>query len=337
MCDLPKRPIQHIIDEQGILLLQTILEPKHYIFRSLGGRDYGIDGLLEIAENGYVTGKMFSLQLKSSENFPDFTEIRHESNDNDFISRIGRIVGSIPVPIKKSTCNYWLQSPLPILLVLADIKHHCLYYTDIKAQIRQRYREFVSKDHFMFYIPADSRLEEMNTATIQSGEGICNAYRHMMFERNKFLMLEYPDFFNFVQDFVTNRMKYYEHIDHQNADPFLTQSMNFYNTTRHLHRLLQIISRHLDVAFDNIDFYKVREKYKDAYRHYDVWEEYDVLEIEISELHSRIQENMLNIIDTLRELIISIEGYFWETQYPGIYAEAEKMSSREFRDNCYWI
>lgn len=69
MCNLPKRPEQHIIDEQGIVLLQTILEPKHYIFRSLGGRDYGIDGLLEVTEDGRATGKMISLQLKSSMNF----------------------------------------------------------------------------------------------------------------------------------------------------------------------------------------------------------------------------------------------------------------------------
>lgn len=58
--------------------------------------------------------------------------------------------------------------------------------------------------------------------------------------------------------------------------------------------------------------------------------------MEISELHLRIQENMLNIIDTLKALIINTERYFWERQYPRIYVEAEKMSSQEFRDNCYW-
>lgn len=338
MCNLPKRPEQHIIDEQGIVLLQTILEPKHYIFRSLGGRDYGIDGLLEVTEDGRATGKMISLQLKSSMNFQDFTETRHDINGNndEFVSCIGVIVGNISVPIKKATCNYWLQSSFPVLLVLADVNRNYLYYTDIKAQIRQRYHEFKSKDSFTFYVSADSRLEKMSMETIESRKGICNAYRHMMFKKNEILMLEYPVFFNSIQDFVTNRMKYYEHIEHQNADPFLTQSIEFYNTTMHLHRLLQIISRHLDVNFKNIDFHEVREKYKDAYEHFSVWDDFDVLEMEISELHFRIQENMLNIIDALKELIINIEGDFWETQYPRIYIEAEKMSSQEFRDNCYW-
>lgn len=46
--ELPKRPIQHRIDSSGTALLNYLL-PDDYIFRTLSERDYGIDGLIELA------------------------------------------------------------------------------------------------------------------------------------------------------------------------------------------------------------------------------------------------------------------------------------------------
>lgn len=187
MCELPKRPEQHIIDERGVVLLRTILEPKNYIFRNLGGRDYGIDGILEIAENGAVTGRMMSIQLKSSENFPDFCTVNHDMNIGISATeaKVGVIEGFISIPIKKTTCNYWLQNTMPVILVLADVRNNCLYYTYVDEQIRSRYREYIECDTFRFDVPANSRILRRDHNTIESGEGISNAYRNMIFKRKR--------------------------------------------------------------------------------------------------------------------------------------------------------
>ncbi len=103
MYDLPKRPEQHVIDEKGKLLLQSILNPQHYIFRELGGRDYGIDGILETVDDGKPTGRMMSIQLKSSEHFQDFDIVNRGVADGigTLDSICGVIEGSIHVCIKK--------------------------------------------------------------------------------------------------------------------------------------------------------------------------------------------------------------------------------------------
>ena len=148
MNELPIRPEQHIIDTQGLALLNIIINPSEYIFRILGERDYGIDGLLEIVENGHATGKMISLQLKSSKGFDISYSDKVNKNVlvDQFDSALFYFDGCIPVRIKKTTCNYWLNNNLPVVLVLADIETNCLYYSFIADQIRQRYQDFNNSD-----------------------------------------------------------------------------------------------------------------------------------------------------------------------------------------------
>ena len=131
--ELPKRTEQHEIDTKGMNLLTYVL-PKEYIFRTLGERDYGIDGLIELAFGGHVTGKFISAQLKSS---------GHVSWTNE---------GTIRINIVKTTCNYWLQNNMPVLLLLADIVEQKVYYCDVKSQIRKRYREYNENDSFSFVL-----------------------------------------------------------------------------------------------------------------------------------------------------------------------------------------
>ena len=337
MDDLPGRPDQHVIDEQGIVLLQTILDPKHYIFRGMTGRDYGIDCMLEAVDRNMATGRMLSVQLKSSTQFPFFTDVYRDTNSIDeVISKIGIIQGSIAVSIKKTTCNYWLQNPMPVLLVLADVENNCLYYLDIKSQIRQRFCEFLELESFTFHVSQDSRLSKVIIEQIESRDGICNVYRHMMFKKNEILMFDYNKFSMGVEDFVTNRYTYYAHINHQNADPFLVPPITFYTTTVHIQELILLFSRFLDIKVDYIDFREVRKIYREAYEYYKIWDGEEVLEMEISELHNRIMMNIMKAISPLRELLINVEGDYWQTCNPRVYALAQTMTIEEFKDICGW-
>jgi hypothetical protein len=124
--NFPQRPKQHEIDTVGLSLLSYVL-PKEYIFRSLGERDYGIDGLIELAFGGQVSGLFLSVQLKSSENV-------HWKKD-----------GTVKISIPTTTCNYWMQNTMPVLLFLADLTTQKVYYADVKAQLRQRYADYMDR------------------------------------------------------------------------------------------------------------------------------------------------------------------------------------------------
>lgn len=111
--ELPKRTEQHEIDTKGMNLLTYVL-PKEYIFRTLGERDYGIDGLIEMAFGGQVSGIFISAQLKSSRHIYWTSE------------------GATRISIMKTTCNYWFQNNMPVLLLLSDIVEQKVYYCDVK-------------------------------------------------------------------------------------------------------------------------------------------------------------------------------------------------------------
>ena len=317
MYDLPQRTIQHLIDEKGVLLLKTILPIERYIYREIGARDYGIDAILEVVEQGNVTAKMISLQLKSSTNF----------SAKDYIK----------VGIKRETCNYWFQHNLPVLLVLADVTSSCLYYTDAKKQIRQRYDEFLRQQSFSFFIPKETMLLKDDEVLKTLSLDVMNKKHHLGFVINEILMTQYTLFENALKDFITNRIDYYEHIAHQHADPFLTQDYSFYNKTCHIQSLLQIIAFNLFLEIDNIDFPEVHKKCEDAYVCFNQPFDYEeVIEYEITILHQRIQKNIETLIDEIRQHVTVSEKEYWCTKLCRTYHEALKLSIEEFKQYCGW-
>ncbi len=339
MNGFPTRSEQHIIDSQGIALFKTIINQSEYIIRDLGERDYGIDGLLEVVENKQVTGKMISFQLKSSNSFT----IQNTGIENAHVYReyfnptFPHLMGYISMSIKKTTCNYWLSSNMPVILILADLGMDCLYYTYIANQIRQRYNDFnqPNTEHFTFYFPINNRITKMRNFENPTHEDIPNAYRHMLFKKYEVLATNYPSFLNSLQDFVNNRISYYKHIEHQNADPFLTQPIQFLNKTKKIYDVLYVLSQYLEFEFDEINFNEVRKQFQDQYAYYSVSFD-EVLEVHITELHYRIMLNLYRVINPIKELITFAEGDFWRSMYPNIYYEALQMSLKEFEDNCSW-
>ena len=206
----------------------------------------------------------------------------------------------------------------------------------MEKYIRQRYKEFLSNEYFTFHVPADSRITKIDVSSIRSGAGIRNAYRHMMFRRNELLMFNYPKFLMALQDFVMNRGIYYEHIQHQNADFFLTKPLNFYSMTCHIQEILELLSHYFSFNIDRIDFREVRSRYRDAYESFQAYDEEEVLEMEITELHQRIMLNIYNAISPVKELITLVEGEYWEQVNEQVFREAQNMSIEEFQSMCSW-
>lgn len=93
--EMPKRPIQHQLEDLSITEFRRLL-PEEWVYREKE-KDYGIDGEVEIFENGYATGLIFYVQLKATESRDIKTQRK--------------------VQLKKETFNYYRTLTLPTLIV----------------------------------------------------------------------------------------------------------------------------------------------------------------------------------------------------------------------------
>ena len=98
---LPKRHPTHIKETLSYKLFKESI-PDHWLVRELSERDYGIDALIELVTlDNQVTGKLISIQLKSTDNFKF-------NSFNKFTV----------YSIEKQTTNYWLNSNIFCKLLL---------------------------------------------------------------------------------------------------------------------------------------------------------------------------------------------------------------------------
>lgn len=315
MNDFPQRDQKSVADERGIVLLQAIFDPQDHIYRYIGGRDYGIDGMLELVDGADVTGKLISLQLKSSIHFEGV----------DYISLYN---------IKHSTCNYWLNCDLPVMLVLADLRNECVYYSDAKEQIRHRYSEFTNNEHFIFRVDMENVIKKLSSNPIASEKKAYELmwHRYLDFERR---MITYREFEDKLKDFVLHRRDYYDHILHQDCDPFLTQPLSFYERTLKIDTFLKDCADRIGIVIDDINYTGIRGKYKDAYDSFGIYDkEGSILEIEITEMHQKLQKNLEAIIEPLKEHIFSEEDY-WRVVAPNVLDSASRMTLKEFQTGEY--
>lgn len=87
------------------------------VFRELNERDYGVDGELEIFENGVVTGKMARIQLKGTDRV------------------IGKLktVDAVSCPgVSKSSLGYCRSRNVPFILVYISKVDEKFYYCDLQ-------------------------------------------------------------------------------------------------------------------------------------------------------------------------------------------------------------
>lgn len=95
------------------------------LFREWSERDYGIDAVVELFENGYPTGKIAYIQLKG-------TESTIEPMKRGPLK--GQVVSCNNV--SNSTLEYARQNRIPMILIYASVAiPECFYYVDLQSQI----------------------------------------------------------------------------------------------------------------------------------------------------------------------------------------------------------
>lgn len=315
--ELPNRPVQHIIDTKGVALFNYLL-PDSYIFRQINERDYGIDGLIEIAFGGQASGILLSVQLKSSQGF--------QWNTNNTVS----------IRISRSTCNYWLNGLLPTFLFIADLSLNCVFYVNVKEQIQERYDELMEKEQFIFYVPNNNKLEHIDGVDSERIK-IDNAY-YLDIHRSEMLLfynvvraINIEAFILELQEFVCNWRIYFEHISHCYADPSLVQPISFYNKTEHVCLVINQFNDLFLTREKRIDLKMIKEQCLEAYRFWDTACDDEILEYEISVIHSQVAELIPSFISNVKQLFLTKEIKYWESKNPRLISCLMEINWDEYK------
>lgn len=117
MGKLPKRPREHVIDEEALDFVKSVL-PKEWI-REEVKKDYGIDLTVEIVLDEQVTGVYFSIQLKGT----DKLKVRQ--------------AGYIAHSCETKTLRYFLERPELVIYLVYDTEGQKGYWVWIQDFIRQ--------------------------------------------------------------------------------------------------------------------------------------------------------------------------------------------------------
>ena len=110
----PERINTHIIDDNGQLILKSIL-PSEWFVQFQQSREYGTDLEVEIPIEKLMKANLFKGQLKSH------TSVK--INKDDTISQF----------IYYKNWNYWQRQPTPFFLFVADLSNKKVYWLNVKT------------------------------------------------------------------------------------------------------------------------------------------------------------------------------------------------------------
>lgn len=108
---MTQRPSSAESGELGMLLVNTVVEELHWIFRDQPKEDYGIDAHIEVVDEGVVTGRLIGLQVKCGSSF-----FREPAAEGWWFRPDSAHV------------NYWLGHSLPVVVILCDPQDKKCYW-----------------------------------------------------------------------------------------------------------------------------------------------------------------------------------------------------------------
>lgn len=130
-----KRKIpKHDIGQQALDNIRTIIDKTDVgLFREMTGRDYGIDGLVEVFDEGAVTGKFALVQCKGQEKI-----IKPLKTEPKYISCKG---------ISSSNAEYALQNNSVVLLCFASSTDNTkFYFANLKEALTDDMKEKLTRE-----------------------------------------------------------------------------------------------------------------------------------------------------------------------------------------------
>ena len=129
------------------------------LYREITGRDYGIDGIIELFDDGNITGKFALAQVKGT---------------SEKIVPLKKTPNYVSCNISASNARYAFQNRMPVILFYVSIKApDCIYFMDIRQAISDEQREKINngQKNITIRIPAENvEIGTMNEVY----EIICN-------------------------------------------------------------------------------------------------------------------------------------------------------------------
>ena len=153
------RKTSHEIEEKGIALVHSrIANLKEYsaAFRELTGRDYGVDGIVELFENQFATGCFALIQIKSTSQ--EIKLLRHSA--------------SVAINISPSSAHYAYQNRIPFVVIYCSIGDESAYYKILNGTLGESERRKVeSGKQVRIRIPTSSKMTADFSPLIEAIKG----------------------------------------------------------------------------------------------------------------------------------------------------------------------
>jgi len=288
----PKRIDAHIFESDSMKIVGNYL-PREWIIRNVTERDYGIDLYLEIVEkNGDVTGKLCSIQVKSSK------KIEYLSKQE--ITR--------KYDINLATTNYWYNLPVPVILIYVDLENKDALYLPVKEYIRKNFGDYNFSQKLNYDFKKNNNLKEENEAD--------KIYRYYEKEihRHQFELL--------IIDFITNYDNYLEIIDyHACRDPHYELEHEENMRITNYYNKLKFLSNYLDIEWD-ITLEKLQDE---AFNFFQIKK---LHELQASKLVQSSIKVIDSIINNIFDDMFTNENEYWENQYNNM--EFQSLDKKSF-------
>lgn len=143
---MSSRVLAHIIEEQSKDHIRLKINANgNAIFRELTGRDYGIDAIVELFDDGIPTGKIAFIQIKAT---------------SSSISPLSKTPNYISCPnISISNLNYSFQNNIPVILLYISLKgDKGFYYTTLNNNKDNDIKSKLKQDTTTIRIPIDNYI-----------------------------------------------------------------------------------------------------------------------------------------------------------------------------------
>lgn len=129
-----QRISSHVVETRSCDIIKSRInasfENGDLLYREITGRDYGIDGIIELFENGNVTGKFALAQIKGT---------------SEKIVPLKKTPDYISCKISASNAIYAFQNKMPVILFYVSIKApESIYFMDIRQAICDEQREKIN-------------------------------------------------------------------------------------------------------------------------------------------------------------------------------------------------
>lgn len=122
------------------------------LFRDITERDYGIDGLIELFDNGFPTGQIALVQLKASN-----LDIKALKKTN-FVS----------CTISSSNAYYAFQNNIPVIIFYISLTEpNYFYYAKIQDIMSDNKEKITTQKSITLHIPIENRQENNVDPAIQ--------------------------------------------------------------------------------------------------------------------------------------------------------------------------